>query len=161
MAEKNNSNRIQAGVALFVVAAIIIVGTILSQPKTTHSMNSQISDASSSSSKTSKCNTAEATSKSLKGTYKANGSYDSPGGVESIVVSLTLNNNVVTAADVESKANDPTASSYQHYFINGFKPYVIGKKISDIKLSNVSGSSLTSQGFNAALKTITCEAEQA
>jgi len=93
------------------------------------------------------------------GTYSATGQYFSPGGQESVRVDLTLTNDVVTASSVESGANDPTAESYQTSFISGYKAYVIGKKINTIKLSNVSGSSLTSQGFNDALKQIEQQAK--
>jgi len=92
------------------------------------------------------------------GTYNATGSYYSPGGKETLKVSLTLNENVVTGATVQSGGGDPTAISYQSIFISGYKPYVIGKKIGSIKLKNVSGSSLTPQGFNDALKQIEHEA---
>jgi uncharacterized protein with FMN-binding domain len=161
MPDKSSTKKIQAGLALFVIAAIIIVGSIMSRPKSSSSMDSNTTAAATKTSNTSKPTNTASTNKALTGTYKAVGSYDSPGGVEHIDVSLTLSNSVVTAADVVSKANDPTASSYQNYFISGYKSYVIGKKVTDIKLSNVSGSSLTSQGFNEALKSIISQAQQA
>jgi uncharacterized protein with FMN-binding domain len=104
-------------------------------------------------------NTASVTSQNSGGTYKdgsysAVGQYYSPGGQESVKVSISLKNNLVTDSQVMSGANDPTASSYQKIFISNYKSYVIGKKISSIKLANVSGSSLTSQGFQDALKQI-------
>ena len=74
-------------------------------------------------------------------------------------VSLTLNDDAVSSANVTSGANDPTAASYQSIFISGYKPFVVGKKINTIRLSNVSGSSLTSQGFNDALKQIEQQAK--
>jgi uncharacterized protein with FMN-binding domain len=88
------------------------------------------------------------------GTYSATGTYFSPGGKESLNINVTLDNDIVTTAAVESGANDSTATTYQDSFIGGYKSYVVGKKINTIKLSNVSGSSLTSQGFNNALKQI-------
>lgn len=93
------------------------------------------------------------------GTYKATGSYTSPGGNEQITVSVTLKDGVVTDTSATSGANDPTAKQYQSEFIAGYKDQVVGKKISAIKLSRVSGSSLTSQGFNNALKQIQQQAQ--
>src|ERR1700722_17691610 len=40
------------------------------------------------------------------GTYSATGSYDSPGGTESITVSVTVQNGVVTATSATSGATD-------------------------------------------------------
>lgn len=93
------------------------------------------------------------------GTYTATGSYDSPAGVESIAVTVTLASDVVTATSVSSGANDPTAAEYQSMFISGYKQLVVGKNIADISLNRVSGSSLTSQGFNDAIQKIESRAK--
>lgn len=93
------------------------------------------------------------------GTYKATGTYTSPGGNESITINVTLKDGVVTATEAESGANDPTAKQYQAEFIAGYKDQVVGKKITSIKLSRVSGSSLTSQGFNSAIQQIKQQAQ--
>jgi len=93
------------------------------------------------------------------GTYTATGSYDSPGGNESITVTVTLANDTVTATSATSGANDPEAHEYQDQFISNYKQLVVGKKISDISLSRVSGSSLTSQGFNSAIQKIESQAK--
>ncbi len=93
------------------------------------------------------------------GTYTATGEYSSPGGDESINITVTLSNNIVTSTSAVSGANDPTAASYQSDFINGYKQYVVGKNINTIKLSNVAGSSLTPQGFDNALQQIEQQAK--
>jgi len=92
------------------------------------------------------------------GTYSATGGYMSPGGPDTVNVSVTLANGVITDATVVSGANDPTSSHYQSIFIANFKPLVVGKNIDDVVLSKVSGSSLTSGGFNQALTKIKAEA---
>lgn len=43
-------------------------------------------------------------------------------------------------------------------FKSGVSSLTVGKDIDDVKLSRVSGSSLTSTGFNSALDTIKTEA---
>lgn len=92
------------------------------------------------------------------GTYTAGGSYQTPETVEKISVSITVKSDTVTAVEV---TGDPQASETKHYqsqFIGGISAQVVGKKLDEISVSRVSGSSLTSKGFNQALATIRTEA---
>ena len=93
------------------------------------------------------------------GTYSANGTYMSPGGQDVIAVTLTISNDVITDATVSSVSGDRTSLRYQSRFISGFKQYVVGQKVSSVNLSRVSGSSLTPEGFNAALAQIKAQAK--
>ena len=93
------------------------------------------------------------------GTYSATGSYMSPGGEDQIGVSVTLANDIITAVDATNMAGDRMSSRFQDRFISGYKAYVVGKKISDVHLSRVSGSSLTPAGFNDALTQIKSQAK--
>lgn len=93
------------------------------------------------------------------GTYTAEGAYLSPGGDESIVVSITVAHDTISDSTVQSGANDPTAIQYQADFINNYKPFVVGKPLNSVHVSVVSGSSLTSQGFNNALDQIKRQAK--
>lgn len=105
-------------------------------------------------------NTAQTNADTLKdGTYKATGSYSSPGGNEKITVTVTLKDGVVTETSATSGANDQTSKQYQAEFIAGYKDEVVGKKITTVKLSRVAGSSLTSQGFNDAIQQIKQQAK--
>ncbi len=88
------------------------------------------------------------------GTYNATGSYDSPAGVESIDVSITLSGDAITSSSVTPLAQDRRSMRYQEAFIGGYQPYVIGKNIDSIQLDVVSGASLTPAGFNDALQLI-------
>ena len=94
------------------------------------------------------------------GTYTAEGDYISPGGPEKINVTLTLSNDVVTNAQVQGEATNPRSQTYQGKFISGFKSLVVGQKIANLQLSNVSGSSLTPKGFNDAVQKIKAQATQ-
>ncbi|MDR2322016.1 FMN-binding protein [Microbacterium sp. NPDC089698] len=92
------------------------------------------------------------------GTYSADGSYQTPETVEKISVSITLSDDTVTKVEV---TGDPQAAETKHYqsqFIGGISAQVVGKKLDEISVSRVSGSSLTSKGFNQALATIRTEA---
>lgn len=99
------------------------------------------------------------TSASYKdGTYTEDGDYTSPGGPQSVTVKLTLAGDKVTAVTVTGHASDPTAKSYQAQFVDGISAAVVGKDIDALNVSRVAGSSLTSGGFNAALKAIKADA---
>lgn len=93
------------------------------------------------------------------GSYTATGNYRSPGGSQQIKVQLTLAGDVITAAEVRPGAIDNQSSQYQQQFIGGYRSQVVGRKINTVKLSRVSGSSLTSQGFNEALARIEAQAK--
>ncbi len=92
------------------------------------------------------------------GTYSAVGNYTSPAGPEQLGVSLTLANNIITAAEVTPKAVKPMSKKFQGEFVANFLPLVIGKKIDEMMLTKVSGSSLAPKGFNDALEQIKTQA---
>ncbi len=91
------------------------------------------------------------------GTYEATGSYSRPSGTSEVDVSLTLADGVVSEVEVTPKASG-TSRQYQEKFVSGISDEVVGKSLDEISVSKVSGSSLTSQGFNAALEEIKSEA---
>lgn len=93
------------------------------------------------------------------GTYTETGTYATPGGQESVVVTVTLAQGVITATSVEGSGGNGNTIEYQGKFIGGYKDLVVGKKIDDVSLSRVSGSSLTSQGFNNAIDAIKKDAQ--
>lgn len=93
------------------------------------------------------------------GTYTATGAYSSPGGTEKIGVTVTLKDGVVTSSSLDTSKATGDAAEYQDQFASGYKKLVVGKKIDSISLSRVSGSSLTSNGFNDALDTIKQQAK--
>lgn len=92
------------------------------------------------------------------GTYSATGEYATPGGRESINVSVTLKGGVVSDSTAKGSASDGRAARYQRDFEANYQSSVVGKRLEDISLSRVSGSSLTSQGFNDALDQIADQA---
>lgn len=88
------------------------------------------------------------------GTYSATGSYDTPGGTQSIEVQATLAGGTVTALTVTPQATDQTAQRYQQQFASGVADQVVGKTLDEADVQIVSGSSLTHTGFEAALEQI-------
>jgi hypothetical protein len=103
--------------------------------------------------------TPKQTSVYKNGTYSAIGSYMSPGGYDQIAVTLTLNNDIITSVSVAPQAGDRTSARYQSRFISGYQQYVLGKNIASVNLTVISGSSLTSTGFNDALAQIKSQAK--
>ena len=93
------------------------------------------------------------------GTYSATGSYSSPGGRESIELTVTIAGGVITSTSLVENATSGEAKSYQDDFASGYKSLVVGKNVDEVSLSRVAGSSLTSNGFNAALDQIKSDAE--
>lgn len=93
------------------------------------------------------------------GTYNADGTYPSPGGLEGETITITLKNDIVTNATFVSGAKDPESRKFQGKFAAGFKTLVVGKNIDDVKLTVVNGSSLTSIGFTQALAKIKLQAK--
>jgi hypothetical protein len=92
------------------------------------------------------------------GEYRATGEYSSPNGLESIGVTLTLQNSVVTAVAIEVNPTNPTTARFQELFAGGIAAEVVGRDIDTLDVTRVAGSSLTSGGFREALQTITADA---
>ena len=93
------------------------------------------------------------------GSYSSLGTYISPGGHETLKVTLTLSNQIITALDVTSVMVDPTAAGYEADFEAGVNAVVVGRNIASIHVGAVGGSSLTSLGFNSALANIKAQAK--
>ena len=99
-------------------------------------------------------NQPAATGTYADGTYTAEGTYFSPGGRESIDVSVTLNDGIIANTSLTTNATSGEAEEYQSQFAAGYKERVIGKNIDEVSLDRVAGSSLTPNGFNNALQQI-------
>lgn len=92
------------------------------------------------------------------GQYEATGQYATPESVETIDVTLTIAGDTVTAVEVTGDPQAAESKRYQSEFIGGIQSEVVGKKLDEISVSKVAGSSLTSGGFNKAVDTIKSEA---
>jgi uncharacterized protein with FMN-binding domain len=94
------------------------------------------------------------------GEYTQVGTYVSPGGPEEIGITLTLEKDIVTAATAEPMPSNPTTKLYQERFSGGIQDEIVGKKLDELKVDKVAGSSLTSGGFAEATDLIKSEAKQ-
>lgn len=93
------------------------------------------------------------------GTYKATGTYASPAGEETLDVSLTLKDGVVTLLSVTGNASNPASKNWQTKFIADVNAQVVGKKLNEVQVDSVSGSSLTPAGFMDAIAKIKTQAK--
>jgi len=93
------------------------------------------------------------------GSYSETGNYSSPGGTEQVKVDVTLAADVVTAVTVTPQSSNPTGQQFESQFASGIAAEVVGKNIDDLSVTTVSGSSLTSGGFNEAIEKIKADAQ--
>jgi len=73
-------------------------------------------------------------------------------------VTVTLLQDKVTKSNLDLLGGDGLSHTFQSAFASGYSSQILGKKIDTISLGAVSGSSLTSLGFNDALKQIQTKA---
>lgn len=94
----------------------------------------------------------------VDGVYEAEGSYSNPGGLSTVKVEVTLADGVISVVKVTPEATNGTSKGFQQKFASGIAPAAVGKSIDELDISKVSGSSLTSQGFNQAIDQIKADA---
>jgi|GEM_PF-5008723 len=103
---------------------------------------------------------AEPTTMYQNGNFSSQGNYFSPAGSESIEVSFTIDNDVVTAVTVTPSATDSTSAQYQAFVRDAAAGLVVGKNLSEIGgFDKISTSSLTTNGFNSAVEAIKSQAQ--
>jgi uncharacterized protein with FMN-binding domain len=92
------------------------------------------------------------------GTYTATGDYMTHVGSEEVTIGVTLKNNVITDTTFSGTPKFMMSQRFMDMFSANYKTLVVGKNIDDIHLGKISGSSLTPNGFNAALEKIKAQA---
>lgn len=150
-----SSNKAIIGIIIVTLLTIAATAVIMNSGKESSSDSPVASSSSVSSNETTSVSSA-----SFKdGTYSATGSYQTPGGRESIDVTVTLSSGTITEANVIQNATSGEAEEYQGAFVSNFKSQVVGKKINEVSLARVAGSSLTPIGFNNAIDDIESKAK--
>jgi uncharacterized protein with FMN-binding domain len=92
------------------------------------------------------------------GTYTESADYTSPGGTETVEVTVTLADGIITEVEAVGDGDNPNSKRYQSEFAGGIADVVVGKSIDEISVDKVAGSSLTSSGFNDAIDAIKADA---
>ena len=88
------------------------------------------------------------------GSFSAVGRYATPGGDESIGVTVQIAHQRITAVAVAVEAKSPTAMQFQEQFSTRILPAIVSRDLASAGVSRVAGASLTSLGFNNALQQI-------
>lgn len=147
---------IAPGPAIAVVAGLTLVGSLAGcSPSPAADSGATVDDTVTAAPNT---GSSPASGSYKDGTYTESAEYQAPSGTETIDVTLTLASDVATAVTVTGHATDPQAKLHQGQFAGGVSAVVVGKKIADLTVDKVGGSSLTSSGFNAAVSKIKADA---
>jgi uncharacterized protein with FMN-binding domain len=86
------------------------------------------------------------------GVYEATGWYG--GQPSSIGVRVRLDGGVITSVEVTPHATDATSLDFQRRFAQALPGVVVGKRIDQVNVRRLAGSSGTPKGFNDALERI-------
>ena len=73
-------------------------------------------------------------------------------------MSVTLDDDVITAVTVTPHATNPTSRDLQERFAEAIPELVVGRDIDEVDVGRVAGSSATPDGFNAAIDQIKADA---
>jgi hypothetical protein len=151
MEEKGNKQVITT-LAVLLVTVLVVIGVVAFSKKKTSSASVAVKSDTTTNTPTTPPTTTSGVAGSYKdGTYMARGDYATPADTESITLTVTLKNDTITDTTAKVSATSRESKEYAVNFANNYKQLVVGKKINAVKLSRVSGSSLTSQGFNDAI----------
>jgi hypothetical protein len=136
----------------------VLAGCASTTSADTSSRTSVDSSSESSSTGSSATSASDDTTSYRDGTYSADSTYAAPGGDDEIAVSITVKSNTITALKVTTVAAHDVGIRYAAQFEGTISSVAVGKSLATLSVSNVAGSSLTSEGFNSALATIRTEA---
>ncbi|WP_202171354.1 hypothetical protein [Bacillus sp. USDA818B3_A] len=136
---------------IIVTIAGISVTFIISSCQTTDKESEQ-SRYSSNSGVNSSSSTAIEEASYADGVYEATGQYGSL--PSSITVTVTLVDEVITDVKVTPHATNPTSLDLQRSFAAAVPQVVVGKRIDEVKVGRLAGSSGTPDGFNDAIEQI-------
>ena len=91
------------------------------------------------------------------GVYEATGEYGNQPSF--ITVTVNLANETITEVEVIPHATNPTSLDLQERFAEAVPAVVVGKRIDEVKVGRLAGSSGTPNGFNDAIRQIKQQAE--
>ena len=166
-AKPNNTKQKVAAGVLTLLAAAVVTGSVHTYDRKQHAANATVTGPAASTgavappaqAATTRCSAGSSHNGYKDGTYSASSDYFVPSGNESIKVTLTLKNGIVTNSQLANSENDRESVYYQEEFARQYKNQVVGKSISGIHLSYVAGASDTTQAFTDALNRIMNQAQ--
>ena len=93
------------------------------------------------------------------GNYTVQKQYSVPHSFESITVTLTVKNGVVTGSQIQNSENEPESANFQEGFAADYQSQVVGRSLSSLSLAGVAGASDTTRAFNQAVASIRTQAQ--
>ena len=109
---------------------------------------------------TSTAATQAASSGYKDGTYSATTQYSGPRGYSnSIGVSVTVKDGIVTAVKTTQNYSDRESGMYIDSFENALRSAVVGKSLDGLQLNRIGGATLTTVAFDDAIASIQSEAK--
>lgn len=81
-------------------------------------------------------------------TKSGQANYKTPAGSDSMKVSITTKNGIITETSATPMATNPVSLRFQQSFAGKISGNVVGKSIKGLKVDTVSGASLTTAAFN-------------
>ena len=154
----NRKRQLITTLAVLIIIVVIVAAAVVTSKKDTPT--STVDSTGDTAATTMSDDTNSSNSTYNDGTYSAVGGYNSPGGAETITISLTLKDNAITGTSAKPGATNTEAEEHQADFIAAYEDLVVGKDINQVELSRVAGSSLTTIGFNNAIEQIKNKAER-
>lgn len=155
MTNNKNTLIVVSGIGLFVLIASSTVLALNFQKNSSNSSSSSSISSSNSSSSTQVTAVGSENNTNYKdGSYSTKLSYSTPGGQELIQFTVELKDNNINSVTTSSQPKDGDSKNYQRRFQQGINGVVKGKKIDDVSISSVNGSSLTTKSFMDAIKNI-------
>lgn len=91
------------------------------------------------------------------GVYEATGEYGNQPSF--ITVTVNLEDDTITEVEVSPHATNPTSLDLQERFAEAVPTVVVGKRIDEVDVGRLAGSSHTPNGFNDAIRQIKEQAE--
>lgn len=93
------------------------------------------------------------------GTFTKTAPYQTPGGTETVTVTVALRAGTISSVKVVGSEHTANAKHYVEAFAGGVGAQVVGKKIAGLQVGAIAGSSLTPNGFNTAVAQIEAAAK--
>lgn len=83
--------------------------------------------------------------------YTTEVTYQTPAGIEVNQITLTVENNTVTAFEMTIETTDRTSIAYQTDFIAEAQQAIVGKSVAELQsVDTIAGASLTTDAFRSA-----------
>jgi uncharacterized protein with FMN-binding domain len=166
--QRNSKSKIIAGAVIIAAVALIAVAASMftKDDAKQSSENSQDTKSLQQTTKTTGADESTTTNTTTNsdstykdGTYTDSETYRTEGGQEGLTVTLTVANNTVSSVSIQQDPSNHESEEYQSIFETSYKSKIVGKVLSNLQLSRISGASDTTSSFNDALDAIRAKAK--